>query len=588
MSASKLEDAAAAGRSDSNADPRGKEEEIVSTSVVLTETSDRVPRLHAKTYLVIFTVGLIYFAQLINIVGAGSQTQAIASALGGSDQSVWISSPLVIGTVVLSPIVSQAADYWGRRVFLVALTLVGAVGSVIVARAHSMPMAIAGFTVTGLSYGAQPLLHAVTSEILPRRYRSWGQACDLISNGLGGITALLVGGALNRHGDPKNQGFRSFWYMSAVVYLVAAVLTFVLYRPPRTPRETSFTLRQKLAKLDWVGYALLAAGLVLFCLGLAWSDNPYPWSDVHTSAPVAVGLFLVVCLCAYELVFKKDGMLHHDLFRNRNFALALTCLFCEGFAFFAANQYFPFQVGVLYTPGDNLLVGVHFAVALIVSLPAAVLAGLYLAATKRVRDITVLAFAFFVAFFVGMATTGPGDSTVAWGLPVVLGVGLGASLVSLITVAQFATPPSLIATTSGLILCVRSLGGAIGLGVYNAMFVDKMNRLGDNVASAVLPMGLDPQDLGAFIGALTAQDDGALFRIPHVTGPMVGAAGQALLDTYASAFRDVWITASCLAAVAMILSVFLKDTSKEFNMHIDNPVEKLEDLYVQKDGFATD
>lgn len=36
------------------------------------ETHEHVPRLHAKTFLTIFAICLIYFAQLINVVGAGA------------------------------------------------------------------------------------------------------------------------------------------------------------------------------------------------------------------------------------------------------------------------------------------------------------------------------------------------------------------------------------------------------------------------------------------------------------------------------------------------------------------------------------
>lgn len=34
-----------------------------------------VPRLHAKTFLIIFAVALIYFTQVLNIVGAGSVSE---------------------------------------------------------------------------------------------------------------------------------------------------------------------------------------------------------------------------------------------------------------------------------------------------------------------------------------------------------------------------------------------------------------------------------------------------------------------------------------------------------------------------------
>lgn len=367
-------------------------------------------------------------------------------------------------TVVLSPIVTQAADYWGRRWFLVILTALGAVGSIIISRADSMGMAIAGFVITGFSYGAQPLLHTVASEVLPRRYRSWGQAADLVANGLGGVTALLVGGALNRDSNPTSESFRTFWYMTTGIFALAAILTVFLYNPPPTETQASLRWSEKLQRLDWVGYGLLTTGLVLFCIGLSWSENPYPWSDAHTSATFAVGMAFIVLLCVYEVFFKKDGMFHHGLFRNKNFPIALACIFCEGVAFFAANQYFAFQVGVMYET-DNLIVGVRYSIALLVSILSALLAGAYCAVTRRVRLITALAFVIFVAFFVGMALSGPSDSSQVWGFPVLLGFGLGISLCALVTVAQLSTPPELIAIASGLVISIRSLGGAIGLAI---------------------------------------------------------------------------------------------------------------------------
>lgn len=223
----------------------------------------------------------------------------------------------------------------------------GAVGSIIVARATSMNMAIGGFCVTGICFGVQPLLHTVTSEVLPRRWRAWGQAADMVSNGLGSICGLLVGGALNRTNDPTSNGFRNYFHMAMGWYVFAAVLCLVAYNPPETEKQKEFKGRtaDKLRMLDWIGYALLAGGLVLFCIGLSWSQNPYPWSDAHVSATFATGLALAVGLVVYETYFKKDGMFHHGLFtNNRNFSLATFCVFAEGVAFFAANTYFAFQV----------------------------------------------------------------------------------------------------------------------------------------------------------------------------------------------------------------------------------------------------
>jgi hypothetical protein len=339
----------------------------------------------------------------------------------------------------------------------------GAVGAVMVARASSMTMVIAGFTIIGVAFGAQPLLHTVASEVLPRRWRAWAQAAIMIANGLALCSGLLVGGALNRDGNP--DGFRYYFYIAMALFTVAAAICAFAYQPLPSTLETEYSTKEKLGKLDWVGYILLASSLVLFCVGLSWSQNPYEWSDPHPSATFAVGLALASGLILYETKFKKDGMFHHGLFKgNRNFTISLICVFCEGIAFFAANIYFAFQVSVLYET-DVFIVGVRFSIAFFTAIAASAFTGLYCALTKKVRWVTFTAFVIFIIFFACMATANKTSSTQVWGYPVFLGWGLGMTLVALVTVAQLSTPPELISIASGLIISVRSLGGTIGIAI---------------------------------------------------------------------------------------------------------------------------
>lgn len=46
-----------------------------------TESNDRAPHLHAKTFLAVFAVCLIYIAQLISLVGAGAVSPFAPSLL---------------------------------------------------------------------------------------------------------------------------------------------------------------------------------------------------------------------------------------------------------------------------------------------------------------------------------------------------------------------------------------------------------------------------------------------------------------------------------------------------------------------------
>jgi MFS family permease len=366
---------------------------------------------------------------------------------------------------VLGPIVAQAADYWGRKGLLVMLTSMGAVGSIIVSCATSMNMAIAGFCVIGIAFGAQPLLHTVTSEILPRRYRGWAQAADMTANSLGAIAGLLVGAALNRTNDPASQGFRNYFLFNMASYAASVLLCLVVYNPPQLATQKGLTHMEKLAKLDWAGYLLLLTGPLLFSVGMSFSNNPYKWSDPRVFATFIVGLAVCGCLVVYAWRFKKDGMFHHALFtRNRNFSLANICVFAEGVAFIAANNYFAFQASLMYET-DALMVGLRYSVMLLVAMCSAAATGWYCAVFRKVRWITVVAFLIFTAFFVGMATTTPGSGKPVWFYGILLGTALGMTLTTLVVVAQLSTPPELISVTSGLIISTRSLGGTVGLAI---------------------------------------------------------------------------------------------------------------------------
>lgn len=428
-----------------------------------------------------------------------------------------------------------------------------------------MNMAIAGEVVAGISYGAQPLLHAVASEVLPRRYRPFAQAADNVAAALGGLVALLVGGAMTRNGN--HAGFRNYWYFSTAVYAVATLLCVVLYNPPPRPSQIGLTNMEKLKKLDWIGYVLLSSGLVLFCIALAWSENPYKWTDAHILAPFLIGVALIFGLIAYETKFKKDGMFHHGLFSNGfNFPIALFCVFVEGLSFFAANNYFAFQVSVLYET-DPLRTGIRYGINFIAYAVFAVLAGAFCSKTKMIRFPTVIAFIFMTLFFVLMATTTPDSSKPVWGYPIFLGIGLGICLCALLTAAQLNTPKELIAITSGLMIGMRSLGASIGLAIcksshsdlnnanflVNAVFTAKFStNLGPKIAGAVLPLGLPVTSLPQLIGDLANSNTTDLPNIKGITPEIIGAGVGGLFEAFTLGFRYVWVAAGVFMFVAAI------------------------------------
>jgi MFS family permease len=491
-----------------------------------------------------------YFAQVFHLVGAGFLATSVTAVVGGSGQSTWLVATMTIMTAALCPPVSQAADYWGRKWFLVVLSACGCVGCIIVSRSNSIAMVIAGQTIGGAALGAQSLVHAISSEILPRKSRPYAQAATNIASTLGAIVGLLTGGALT---NTNPGGFRTYWYIAAAFYAAITLIVMILYNPPIRELQMRYTTAEKLAKLDWIGYALLIAGLVLFSVALTSSLNPYSWTDAHIYATFTTGSALLILFVLYEWKFTKIGMLHHGLFsRGRNFPIALFGITVEGIVFFASNNYYGYETAVVYEK-DQFTAGLRYTVNWFTYLVITGFAGAYCSRTKTVRIPLIIAFSSFTLYNGLMASLGVNSEASILGFAVFLGIGLGISLNALIVLSQLSTPPELISTATGLMITARSMGGTLGLCIYTALFSNSLSHnLGDNIADATVPLGLKPVYLGDLIDALMAKNQTELAEIPGISQEIIGAAALALRQTFVICFRYIWVTAAAIAAVAVL------------------------------------
>ncbi|KAG0645228.1 Efflux pump FUS6 [Hyphodiscus hymeniophilus] len=460
----------------------------------------------------------------------------------------------------------------GRKWLLVIPTFVGFVGSIVVAKAPSMEVAIVGFALGGVGFAPQPLLHAVASEVMPRKYRSIAQAALNSSIATGAILSLTIGGALTQNNP---AGFRTYWYICAGIFILSCILMVTLYNP--APRELQLTMThtQKLKALDWVGYFLFDTGLTLFCIGLSYSQNPFPWSNGHVVAPFTIGSALLIGLGIYEWRFKKDGIFNHALF-NRNFVICLIGVWIEGFAFMAANVYFPYSMEIVLAGRvTTYRVLLCYTLAFAMLLVGAVVMGTWIYFTKLVRAPIMTSFLSFIIFFVLMATlSASAPEPHFWGFIIFYGLGLGSCVITIYTAAQLSTPPEMISITSGLLGSIRSVGGSIGVAIHTAIFTNGLtNNLYPKVAAAVTPLGVSQGTIASLITDLTSGDTAALSNLPGVTSEVVEAAGLAVTQAYLVGFRNVFVCAGAFALFGFCLSFFIRDMREQFNPHIDAPLE---------------
>ncbi|OQV07483.1 hypothetical protein CLAIMM_11910 [Cladophialophora immunda] len=484
------------------------------------------PKIHAKTFIVLASVCFIYAGQTIGIIASGILTQPLGILFNSPAEGVWFATVINIFLAIGSPPACQIADYWGRKWILTIVSVFGFVGTMVISRAQSMDAAIAGFTIMGIASAGAPLIVAIG-------------------------------------------------YVHGAIFAAATVGFALVYDPPRRELQTTLTDREKLGKLDGIGYHLFTPGLVLFCVALSFYKNPYPWASVRVYVTFTCGVVLMIAFGIHEWYFKKDGILNHRLFQNRNFPLSIALMFVEGAFFFTVNGYLVFQIAT-FTGQGFFTCTLHYVVAFGGATAALPLVGWV---GSRFRTVRIPIIIGMVIALVGLICMATADLSTPrpnyWIFSLILGISAAWMLPSIMVAAQMSTPPDLISETSGLLNAARAVGSTVGLAINNAIFNSALfDNAPTKVAAAALPLGLPETSLPALIAGLIARDQNALIQIPGITLDIINAASMGLLKAYNIAFRDAWILSGTLCFLAVVVSCFLFEPENEFTSHIDAPVEK--------------
>ena len=362
----------------------------------------------------------------------------------------------------------------------------------------------------------------------------------------------MMAGGLVQH-NVKN--WRIFFYIVVGMYTAVITIIIFLYNPPVRELQKAWTQKEKLKRLDWIGYVLFIPGLVLFCFALTSSTGIYPWRSPKVIGPIVTGGCLLLSFAFYEAFMRKDGMMHHRVFTNgRNFPLVYGLFFVEGLLFFATNSYFAFEVAEVFGKG-LFTAGAFYSLGFAMLILMSQLAGIYMAKTKTVREPLIVAFLSFAIYCALTAAIKTSDSAAhLLGYVLFFGIGIGISLNALTATAQLSTPKDLISTATGLVIGVRSVGGTVGLSIFNAIFSSTESKqipLKVGAAVAAFPK-FNPKNTEMLLEAIMSGNSTLIVEVPGVSTGLVDAAGAALREANLLSFRYVWITAAALCGVAAI------------------------------------
>jgi EmrB/QacA subfamily drug resistance transporter len=470
----------------------------------------------------------------------------------GQDQAQWMSSAymacMTAGMVMNAWFTGVLGE---RRTFIAALAVFSA-GAVLGGTAPNEDVLVFARVLQGYAAGVgQPLVMAIIFSAFPPERR--GSAMGVF--GLGVVFAPAIGPTL---GGLMIEYFswRYVFFIALPFTLLSAILSSLFMATRPMPRQ--------LPDFDWIGFALMCAGLFGLMTGLA-NGQREGWSADSIVLRLAIGAAATAAFVLWELRTGKP-LLDLRIFADRQFAAASVVAFIFGAGMLGSTYLVPVFVQTVqgFTP---LLAG-------LMMMPAGLMLAVIFPTAGRLADMlppALMVVGGLLVFAFGFALMSGADvDTTFWTLALITmmsRLGLGFINPSLNASALKALPADRVRQGAGAANFVRQLGGAFGTILFVAFLETRTkfhaealtatqdyanhttNRLLEQVRLLLRGAGL-PEEV---------QRAGAL----EYLGTVVQAKSQML------AFQDTFIVVAGVALLAVLPAWILSRSQRD--ARIDSP-----------------
>ena len=164
------------------------------------------------------------------------------------------------------------------------------------------------------------------------------------------------------------------------------------------------------------------------------------------------------------------------------------------------------------------------------------------------------------AAFVGSLAAGnPTNAGFVTAATTVAGFAVGGLIVPAATIATIACPDDIIATTAGLTLAIRAVGGSIGFSIYYNIFINKLNaKLPAEIASYAIAAGLPVESATEFVTTFLTNAT-ALSNVDGVDPSIIAAGALGSQWAFADSLAYVFYTSIPFGVLALVAAYFLGD-----------------------------
>ncbi|WP_406299334.1 MFS transporter [Embleya sp. NBC_00888] len=494
--------------------------------------------------------------------------RTISDDLHGLSQQAWATTAYLITSTIATPLYGKLSDLYGRRPFYLAAITIFVVGSAACTFSTSM-YELAGFrALQGLGAGGlMSLAFAIIGDVVPPRERARYQGYFLAVFGTSSVLGPLVGGFFAGQGEILGiAGWRWVFLVNVPVGVLALLVVAKVLHIPHTRRPH---------RIDWFGAITLTLGVVPLLI-VAEQGREWGWGSGTSIACYLIGGIGVITWILVERRMGEDALIPMRLFADRIFSLASLIGVIFGMAMFGGfmliPQYFQIVKGAGPTEAGLLMIPVMAGM-----MGSSILSGQITSKTGRYKifpilgtGIAAIAMALF-ALYVDTET-----SLVTTSLfMVLLGIGLGQCMQTLILVVQNAVPARDMGVATSAATFFRQMGATAGTAVFLSVL---FSNVSGEIAKAFTRDARTPEFQAALADPSVLADPANGPVIEMVRNPNPGGAqGSGVLsdssfiqhldprlaapfkEGFSEAMQLVFLIAACVMAVAFVLVFFIKE-----------------------------
>jgi EmrB/QacA subfamily drug resistance transporter len=470
----------------------------------------------------------LFVAMVSSTVVSTALPRIIGSLNGTQTQYTWVVTATLLTATATTPLWGRLADLFNKKTLVQVAIVIFVIGSLLSGFAQDTNQLIAARAFQGIGVGGlQALVQVVIAAIIPPRERG------RYNGYLGAVMAVatvggpLLGGLIV---DVSWLGWRwCFWIAVPIAAIAFVVLQATLKLETR---------RRENVKIDYLGAALIAAGVSVLLVWVSFVGNSFDWASWQTGAMVAAGLVLLGAAVAVELRVSQPVVPLHIVVQ-RTPALAIVASLSVGMAMFGGavflGQYF--QIGRGYTPTEAGLLTIPLMAGVLLS---STISGRMISRSGRIKPYIVSGTIILVLGFLGLGFVD--HATALWIVGVamaVVGIGVGMTMQNLVLAVQNSVPLSELGAASATVTFFRSLGGTIGVSVLGAVLANRVTS-----------------DLSAALHVPAGQSTGSTSALNlKALPPQV----QTIVHTvYGDATAHIFLISAAVGVVGVIAALLLK------------------------------